>query len=649
VPEAVTVVAKYRRVSTRGQLDGFGLDDQDEICKAWLDRHPEVLVFRDYVDRAAPGSSQSRPEMDRLVRDAHERRFNRILVPQVDRIGRSARVAYQWAWDMADLGIHFISVREGIDTSTDVGWEHFKSHVTYSEMEWTRIKERTIAGRELKISYGGWPGGPAPYGYKIVNGAARFDDSRKRFSVLVTDEYESTVLAVAVSLLVDDGLNFTQAAAELNARGLRTRSGVPWKTANLRSRLYSETIHAGYVVYRKTRRGGTQGATVVNADGTPVHGEQVRIGVPAIFSAERAEQLMKALKELGFRNGRREARVYPLSGRIIGRCGEPYTGAGRGGDDRSRAYRCNGLVKSPSCGEPQFDAHDIERAVWGELGRIVGEGVLAEGTAAEPAGRLLGDRLKYEGRVVELSERALALENLIEQKVPEYIEAGVDPTVLKASVATLQEELSEARRQRAVAEEWLAEHGASERRHGKLIDVVGGPHGCLDDVSLDQRGEVFAAFDIMVHPGAMEGRGKPGVKCPVGEWHWATRTLVPPDPSDAEWTAVIETLRPFFTKRHFTSKYDIRQQFSGMLYRLRRGLSWCDTPLTWGPTNAIRERQLSWWQKGAWPKVMEALNAEFRGEPVHRPRTLPHLTVVSRELRRTAGQDRRERDTSSPL
>ncbi|WP_443046492.1 recombinase family protein [Streptomyces sp. DSM 40750] len=251
-------------------------------------------------------------------------------VPQVDRIGRSARAAYQWAWDMADLGIHFISVQEDIDTSTEAGWDEFKRYVTFSEMEWRRIKERTFAGRELKIGYGGWPGGPAPYGYRIADDTTRVWENRRKFSVLVTDEHESMVLAAAVALLIDEGVNITETAAALNRRGLHTRSGVPWTTANLRNRLYSETIHDGYVLYRKTDRGVGRRNTLVHADGTPVHGEQVKIGVPAIFSVERAKLLMSALKEVGFRNGRQGDRVYPLSGRIMGLCGEVYTGAGRG-------------------------------------------------------------------------------------------------------------------------------------------------------------------------------------------------------------------------------------------------------------------------------------------------------------------------------
>jgi len=154
LPEsAAIIVAKYARVSTLDQLDGFGLEGQEKISNGWLYRHPEATVYDEYVDEAVSGALERRPEMDRLVLDAHQQHFNRILVPNVDRIGRTARAAYQWAWNMADLGIHFISVTEGIDTSTDVGWSRFMQYVTYSEMEWRRIKERTAAGRELKISY----------------------------------------------------------------------------------------------------------------------------------------------------------------------------------------------------------------------------------------------------------------------------------------------------------------------------------------------------------------------------------------------------------------------------------------------------------------------------------------------------------------
>ncbi|MCX5558269.1 recombinase family protein [Streptomyces sp. NBC_00038] len=622
---ASVVVAKYARVSTLDQLDGFGLEDQDAISNGWLDRQPGVTVYDSYVDEAVSGSLENRPEMDRLVVDAHQQRFNRILVPKVDRIGRTARAAYQWAWNMADIGIHFISVTEGIDTSTEAGWQQFMQYVTFSEMEWRRIKERTFAGRELKISYGGWPGGPAPYGYRIEKDTKEVGGRRKRFSLLVTDAHESMVLAAAAELIVDQGMTLTGACEELNARKLFTRSSVPWSVANLRNRLYSETIHDGYVVYRKTNRGSGKNSTLRCDDGTPVHGEQVKIGVPPILSGERATQLMAALKKLGFQNGRRGDRVYPLTGRIHGTCGEVYTGVS---GDTGRSYRCKGVLNHPSCREPYVGADDIEDVVWKELARLLeADGRLLDLVAAR-VDCLPGDKERYEKRVAEFTARIAEQEHLIEVRIPEYVRAGVDPAVLKASIAALQTELAEFRKQRSFALQWLEAYTEQDQRAHSLVDLATNAEERLKNLTLEERKEVVEMLNLKIVPGDMTNLRKPGVRCAVSEWHWATGTKVPPDPDDKQWENVLHVLRPYFTKRHFTSKYDIRVQFRGMLHRLRQGLSWVGMPLTWGPVDPIRERQLSWWQKGAWPEVMTTLDADTTGVDAYKRPFLPQLTVT---------------------
>lgn len=629
---AAIIVAKYARVSTLDQLDGFGLEGQEKISNGWLYRHPEVAVYDEYVDEAVSGALERRPEMDRLVLDAHQQHFNRILVPNVDRIGRTARAAYQWAWNMADLGIHFISVTEGIDTSTDVGWSRFMQYVTYSEMEWRRIQERTAAGRKLKISYGGWPGGPAPYGYMIAQDTSRVGRRRKRFSVLVTAGQESMVLSVAVGLIVDQGMNYTEACDELNERALLTRSGVPWTVGNLRNRLWSETIHDGYVVYRKTNRGNGKNTTLRCEDGTPVHGDPIKIGVPPIFSEERARLLMEALKKIGFQNGRITDQVYPLSGRIDGHCGEVYTGAGRSGE--ARAYRCKGMTrKAGSCGEPHFNAKGIEDVVWAELTRLMKDERTLRAMAAEWVSNLPGDKEKYELRVAEFATRIAAQENLLDRKVPEYVRAGVDPVVLESSVKEMQQELEKFRKQKKFAEEWLEEYAEHERQAHNLVDMAVNARERLGAMTLKERREIFDMFDVRVAPGAMENMSKPGVKCAVSQWHWETGTLVPPDPTDEEWESVLAALHTFFhgkAKQHFATKYDIRAQFCGMLHRLRRGLAWNDMPLNWGPIDPMRTRQLKWWQKGVWPEVMQVLCADKRGVEAYRRPTLPQLTVTGR-------------------
>lgn len=53
-------VAVYLRVSTSKQLDGYGLDVQDERCRAWVDRQlegaPHTIVDT-YCDRGCPANS----------------------------------------------------------------------------------------------------------------------------------------------------------------------------------------------------------------------------------------------------------------------------------------------------------------------------------------------------------------------------------------------------------------------------------------------------------------------------------------------------------------------------------------------------------------------------------------------------------------
>jgi DNA invertase Pin-like site-specific DNA recombinase/transposase len=618
---AAIVYAKYTRVSTLDQLEGFGLEAQDDICDGWARRFPDARCHDEYREEAISGSLESRPAMDRLIGDARTGAFNRILVPKVDRIGRTGRAAYQWVWNMADIGIHFISVQEGIDTSTEQGWNAFMQYVTFSEMEWRRIRERTFAGRELKISFGGWPGGPAPYGYRI---AVDPDNvvKKKRFSVLVTDERESMILHVAADLIIG-GKNITQTAIELNDRGLLTRSRVPWTVGNLRNRLLSETIHEGYVVYRKINRGNGKRTTTRYEDGTPVYGEPVNIGVPPIFTEERAKQLRAAMRMVGF--VRSDEEVYPLSGRIFGSCGNYYTGVKSAGE---RAYRCKGGLGSDSCGEMYFRADEIEGAIWSELTKLFRDETRLKDMAAEWLDSLPGDKSKYERRVEEFDAKIRKQSKLIEETVPQYMREKIDPKIMAAAVRDLQAEMERFVEQRDLARQWLDEYREYERQALNLSAIAESAKERLDNLSSVEQKEIFEMFNLKVVPGATNLVRRSGVRCAVMNWHYETGTLVPPDPTDEEWAKVEAYLLTKFYRQHFTGPSDVRTHFNGCLHRLRHGIPWADMPDTWGPQNRLRERQLTWWKKGVWPEMLALLHADRRGAPAYQRPSLPQLTVT---------------------
>ena len=81
-------VALYGRVSTtdKGQDPEMQLRELREYCerRGWK-------IAQEYVDAGVSGSKDSRPALNRLMADAHSRKFDTVLVWKIDRWGRSLK------------------------------------------------------------------------------------------------------------------------------------------------------------------------------------------------------------------------------------------------------------------------------------------------------------------------------------------------------------------------------------------------------------------------------------------------------------------------------------------------------------------------------------------------------------------------------
>src|SRR6202049_658046 len=84
-PPAVIRAAIYARVST---LNGENPDVQTREIEEYCQRRG-FEIFSVYVDRGVSGKKASRPQLNRMMEDAHERRFDVIVVTRFDRFARS--------------------------------------------------------------------------------------------------------------------------------------------------------------------------------------------------------------------------------------------------------------------------------------------------------------------------------------------------------------------------------------------------------------------------------------------------------------------------------------------------------------------------------------------------------------------------------
>jgi DNA invertase Pin-like site-specific DNA recombinase len=134
--------AIYARVSTanNGQDPRVQTRELGEFCE----RRGWTLV--EYVDIGISGTKEKRPALDRLMADAHKRKFDVVCVWRFDRFARSVSHLLRALETFQALGIAFVSLSEQLDTSTPTGKMVFTVLGAVAELERSLIVERVKAG-----------------------------------------------------------------------------------------------------------------------------------------------------------------------------------------------------------------------------------------------------------------------------------------------------------------------------------------------------------------------------------------------------------------------------------------------------------------------------------------------------------------------
>ena len=136
-------VAIYARVSTigNGQDPEMQLRELREFSglRGWT-------ISGEYIDAGISGAKDTRPELNRLMADAHKRRFDVVCVWKFDRFARSTSHLLRALETFKALGIEFCSFSEQLDTSTPAGKMVFTVLGAVAELERSLIAERVRAG-----------------------------------------------------------------------------------------------------------------------------------------------------------------------------------------------------------------------------------------------------------------------------------------------------------------------------------------------------------------------------------------------------------------------------------------------------------------------------------------------------------------------
>lgn len=173
------------RVSTSQQSNESGLEELRELCKK-----SDYEIVEEYVEVVSGSKGKDdRKEVQRMLSDCKKRKIQKLVVWELSRLSRSLPHLVNILKEMNDSGVDLYSVREGIDSSTQMGKTMFGMVGVFSEFELQVRKDRVQRGIDhYRKTHKNW-------------------GRRKSY----TDEFKNNVIK-----LKDSGLSFRKISSQLD-------------------------------------------------------------------------------------------------------------------------------------------------------------------------------------------------------------------------------------------------------------------------------------------------------------------------------------------------------------------------------------------------------------------------------------------------
>ena len=305
--EQITAVAYYRYSDGSKQTEQ-SIEGQRSACEAYAKNHGLCLVD-EYVDRHISGTSDDRPNFQRLIRDSADGRFEAVVVYKTDRFARNRYDSAIYKAQLRKNGVSIFYAAESIpDGPEGIILESLLEGLAeyYSAELGQKIRRGMNESARKCQAMGGTP----PFGLKIENHKYLPNPAEAPIVRKIFADYAA-------------GITAAQIAEDLNAQGIPTRRGRKWNKNSFRIMLQSEKYIGVY----------------------ESHGVRVEDAIPPIVDKETFARARARLQANQGAPSRSKAIIpYLLSGKVVcGECGSPFIGmSGNGNGGFHQYYACKG-------------------------------------------------------------------------------------------------------------------------------------------------------------------------------------------------------------------------------------------------------------------------------------------------------------------
>jgi site-specific DNA recombinase len=311
-----------------------------------------------------------RPGLDAALAAVARGEASALVIYRLDRLTRrGVAEALRIVATLRDHGAALVSVNEPfLDTTTAIGTGIFGLFAAMAEQESENISNRSKASKATLRAAGSHAGGRPPFGFN----SERSLQGKLVVNQLVPNPAEAGILREVVARVLV-GATVVSLARELNARGLRPRSGAEWRTSTLTRQLRAPQV-AGFMPAYRTGRNAevprdSRGRILLELDAA---GQPLQPWEPIVPPADwyRLQDILDSRPAV--RGKSRGPSL--LSGGGFLRCSVCGGGMAAAVREVSSAYRCmkhrtGGTCKGTSVSLPRADEH-VSVAVFNRLATL---------------------------------------------------------------------------------------------------------------------------------------------------------------------------------------------------------------------------------------------------------------------------------------
>ena len=187
---------------------GESIENQIQLCSEYAKTHfdikdSDILV---YEDEGFSGKNLDRPEFQRLLHDAKNKKFDVLICYRLDRVSRNIADFSNLIDDLQKYNVAFVSIREQFDTSTPMGRAMMFIASVFAQLERETIAER-VRDNMLELAKGGrWLGGTSPLGFDCESISYIDEELKERkMSKLIPNKSELEIIKLIYSKYLELG------------------------------------------------------------------------------------------------------------------------------------------------------------------------------------------------------------------------------------------------------------------------------------------------------------------------------------------------------------------------------------------------------------------------------------------------------------